>query len=546
MQPNLRHMLSVRLFALIITVMALGLSFYAYHSVQTHTQHLQEFVYQSADRASDIIRRSTRFGMMLNRSEDIYQIIHTIGTEPGVDGIRIYNKKGVITHSTISAEIGTVVDLRAEACYSCHSEKEPLSALSMQERRRIYHGTDGHRILGLINPIVNEPECYNAACHAHDPHQKILGVLDVKMSLATVDAQLVASRRDMIFFVPLMIMAVAVVSGLFIYIYVRRRIFQLILGTRAVAAGDLDYRISVSGADEIGQLAASFNHMTADLKRAHQEITEWSLNLENKVRQKTQELADAQTHIIRMERLASLGKLSATVAHEINNPLAGVLSYTYLVIRLLKQEQLSEEKKKSVLEYLEFIKNETSRSGDIVKNMLIFAKQTGGNFAREYLSALVESSLRLIQHQCQLKSIQVDNLRECTDDLLMCDAGQIRQALVALFVNAIEAMPDGGRLTVRISDQDSPEQLCLDITDTGVGIPQEIRANIFDPFFSTKKEGKGVGLGLSVVFGIVQRHKGVITVDSELGQGTTIKIDLPRNPLLDSDIAITQQTIAEM
>ena len=544
MQQKLRNMLSVRLFALILLVMTLGLSFYAYHSIKTHTRDLQEAVYLSADRVADIIRRSTRFSMMLNRNEDIYQIINTIGHEPGVDGIRIYNKKGEIIHSTRSDEIGTAVDLYAEACYSCHSEKQPLTALTTQARRRIYQRPDQQRVLGVINPIANESECANASCHAHDPSQKILGVLDVRMSLATVDAQLATSRRTMIFFVPLMVLAVAVVSGLYIYIFVRKRIFRLILGTQAVAAGDLAYRISVKGNDEIGQLAASFNTMTEDLKKANEENLAWSNSLEEKVRQKTQELAEAQKHMIRMERLVSLGKLSATVAHEINNPLAGVLNYTFLVIRLLQHSDLSEEKKKTLLNYLEIIKKETARSGDIVKNMLIFAKQTGGNFARESLSALIESSLMLIQHQCQLKNIQVHNHADYADDSLVCDGGQIRQMLVALFVNAIEAMPEGGQLSVLATDRGRPEWLFIQIRDTGTGIPAEILANIFDPFFTTKKEGKGVGLGLSVVYGIVERHKGKISVDSVVNQGTTIRLELPKNPILDSEVAISQETIS--
>jgi two-component system NtrC family sensor kinase len=546
MQQQFHHMLSVRLFLLLLLVMTLGLSFYAYYSVNTHTRNLQEVVYQNADRTSDIIRRSTRFGMLMNRKEDVYHIINTIAHEPGVDGIRIYNKKGTITYSSAQSELGTVVDLRAEACYSCHTEKQPLVALSVQERRRVFQVPNAHRILGVINPIPNEPECYNAACHAHDPGQKILGVLDVRMSLAAVDEQLTRSRKTLIFFVPFMVLAVAIFSGLFIYFFVRKPIYQLILGTRAVAAGNLQFRIAINSQDEIGQLALSFNRMTEDLEKAYQEITVWSSQLEDKVQQKTRELADAQTHMVRMERLASLGKLSATVAHEINNPLAGVLNYTFLVIRLLTQKELTEERKKTLLEYLNFIKNETARSGDIVKNMLIFAKQTGGNFSRETLSTLIESSLMLVNHQCELKSIHVVKNMACADDHLVCDAGQIRQALVALFVNAIEAMPDGGTLTVQTHCKAEDQSITVDIQDTGVGIPKEILSNIFDPFFSTKKEGKGVGLGLSVVYGIIQRHKSNIEVVSQVGHGTTFRIELAKNPLLDSDVRITNHTIAEM
>jgi len=535
--------LSFRLFLLILAVMSVGFGFYAYQVVRNQNNQLMNTVYLSADRVSDLIKRSTRYGMLLNRKEDVHHIINTIGNEPGVDAIRIFNKKGQVVFSTNPDEINTTVDMHGEACNICHKSDEPLQALPVKNRLRIYRAEDGHRVLALANPIENEPACYNAACHAHDAEQIYLGVLDVKMSLKDIDTQLALNRKRIIIFSILMVFGVSVLSGLFIYFVVRKRIKKLIKGTEEIAAGNLDHRIDIASTDEIGQLARSFNTMTKDLQKALNEIKEWSTSLEEKVAQKQMELEKAQEHLIRMEKLASLGKLSATVAHEINNPLAGVLNYTVLILRMLNNDELSEEKKKSILEYLEIIKNEVSRCGDIVKNMLIFARQTGGRFSEEHLHQLLDSSIMLVQHHLELKQITIEKKLECENDVIFCDASQLRQALIAMYVNAIEAMDTGGKLTIHARCLKEKDMVRITISDTGSGIPEDILPNIFDPFFSTKKEGKGVGLGLAVVYGIIQRHQGTIQVESEVNKGTTFYIDLPRKPETESEVRMKAETI---
>ncbi len=546
MMKRTAQSLSIRIFLWMMLIMMLGFALYSYRSVQTHSRQLMETVSLSVNRVSDILKRSMRYGMLTNRKEDVHQIINTVAHEPGVDGIRIYNKKGTIVFSSAAEEIGRTVDFRAEACIICHAESQPLQALPLAERQRIFRVSGGHRTVGVINPIENEKDCYTAECHAHDQEQKVLGVLDVKMSLEAVDRQLAQSRRQLILFAAFMVVGSGLAAGAFIYLTVRRRVRALIKGTREIAAGNLAYRIPSTGVDELGQLAHSFNHMSEDLAKAHQEITDWSSHLEEKAEQKSRELAQAQSHMMQMERLASLGKLSATVAHEINNPLAGVLNYAFLALRLLRDETLSPERKQALQEYLTIIKNEVGRSGDIVKNMLVFARQTGGNFAPEHLHELIASSLMLVHHHLDLKGIRAEQNLTLADDRIVCDGGQIRQALVALFVNATEAMESGGMLTIITAVGQDPEHVTLQVSDTGVGIPEQILPNIFDPFFSTKKEGKGVGLGLAVVYGIIQRHQGLITAESSPGAGAIFRITLPRQPVADSDVRISKQTIQEI
>ena len=518
-------MLSVRLFIFISSFTIVCFVLYTYKMITTHTQNLMETVNISANRASDIIKKSTRYSMLLNRKEDVDHIINTIASEPGVNEIRIYNKKGEIIFSTIPKEIHNSVDLKAEACNICHSEQKPLESLPMENRQRIYRDAKGHRVVGLINPIDNELECVNAACHSHDSEQTILGVLDVKMSLATVDMQLKQSQREMVVFAVFMVLGIALFSGYFIYFVVRKRIKALITGTKEIAAGNLDYQMDIKSQDELGQLALSFNKMSRDLKKAHEEISEWSNSLEKKVAQKTEELKKAQEHMVRIENLASLGKLSATVAHEINNPLAGILNYNMLALRSLKSNKLTDQKKADIIENLTLNKSEIIRIGDIVKNMLIFAKQTGGEFHDEHLHNLIESSIKLVKHQMQLKEIQLEKHLECQNDIILCDPGQIRQALIALFVNASEAMCEQGILSIATKEIPENDSILMTIQDTGTGIPEDILPHIFDPFFSTKN--KGTGLGLSVSYGIVKNHEGDIQVFSNPGEGTRFILEFP-------------------
>ncbi|MDH3199126.1 MAG: HAMP domain-containing protein, partial [Candidatus Krumholzibacteria bacterium] len=358
MSHPLRY-LSFRLFLLLVGAMVVFFAAHTYVDIRTSSHNLTDQVFANANQASDLIVRSTRYGMLLNRKEDVHQIIRTLGNEPGFVAINIYNKTGEIIFSTDSSQVGTEVDLRAEACVICHASDSPLVSVPASGRVRVYEAPEGERILGLINPIRNEPECSSAACHAHAPEQTVLGVLDVKMSLADVDQRVAALSRSLIVSAVLMTLLVAGLSGLFIYQVVRRPIRKLSEGMLRISSGDLDARIDIVTTDEIGQLAQRFNRMAQDLKVARAELQEWGSTLEERVEHKTEELRRAQSQIIHMEKMASLGKLSASVAHEINNPLFGILTYAKLLLRELPQEENGGADKDTMRQYISIIKDES-------------------------------------------------------------------------------------------------------------------------------------------------------------------------------------------
>lgn len=522
------RLLSFKLFFLMALLLTLIFSFYMFITLRLHTSHLMESILNNAISTSDIIRRSTRYSMLQNHNEEVIQIIRTISKSPGVDGIRIYNKKGMIMVSSNLDEMGKTMDMRTESCYVCHSQKIPVESLPSQNQTRIFTSAEGNRILGLINPIYNEPDCYNSACHAHSPSAKILGVLDVKMSLHQVDRHLQESRKQMISYAVLSIAALLLICGGFISIMIHRPVTKLMEGTRQIASGNLNYIISLNSRDEIGELAQSFNGMVSKLGKAYEEITEWSKTLELKVKEKTEELEKTQSKIIQMEKLASLGKLSATVAHEINNPLAGILNYTKLILKKLSKVEIEEEQKGPIQKYLSVIESESKRCGKIVKDLLLFAKSAEGEFQEKDINDIIDNSLLLIAHHLEIQGVKADKIVPKEKCLCLCEPNQMQQALMALFINSVEAMPAGGLLRVELVPADNNGFIKIHISDTGKGIPPEILPNVFEPFFTTKREGTGLGLGLSVVYGIIQRHKGDITVKSRINEGTTFVITLPQ------------------
>ena len=242
-----------------------------------------------------------------------------------------------------------------------------------------------------------------------------------------------------------------------------------------------------------------------------------------------QDLKEAQEQVIRTEKLASLGKLSASIAHEINNPMAAVLTYARLMTKLITLGRFTPDRFNDVKKYLNTIVDETSRCGEIVKNLLSFSRQSKMKFEIRSIEKIINKTLLLVAHDLEMKGITVKkNITDGTPDIV-CDFKQIQQALLNLFLNASDAMPEGGILTVATADSRKDGFLEITISDSGHGMSPEELKDIFEPFFSTKEEGKGVGLGLSVTYGIITEHRGKLEVESMVGAGTTFKVYLPDN-----------------
>jgi two-component system, NtrC family, sensor kinase len=536
--------LSAKLNILLLGAMIVIFALLGYLNVRLHRQHLEQDTLLSAERISDVIHHSTTEYMLRNDREGLYHSIQTMAAEPGVEKIRIFDQEGRITYTTDSVEENHVVDKTAEACYACHAQSQPLARLNRPDRFRIYRNAARARILGIITPIENQPACSNAACHAHPAEQRILGVLDTNLSLAKADVQLAESSRRMIAYTGCALLLIALLSWFFVWQVVGRPVKALERGTERLAAGGLGYQIEVHSKDEIGDLASSFNDMSRQLYSEHNENVAWTHTLEQRVEQKTRELKRAHEHALHTEKMASIGKMAAVLAHEINNPLSGILTYAKLLRKWIDRDDAGRNHRQEICDSLDLIASESRRCGDLVRNLLTFSRTTPMNLQATNLNQVVDRTLRLVQHQLDLAGIHVQPQLDLELPPVLCDAAQIEQVLLALVMNALDAMPQGGNLWITTSCKREPNHVRIVVRDDGSGIPPEILPRIFEPFLTTKETGRGVGLGLAISHSILERHNGSIEVQSEAGRGTTFTVTLPWEadaeriaPSLDNEIA---------
>jgi two-component system NtrC family sensor kinase len=506
----------------ITTMMINGFFTFLYLDVQA--RHLDETILKNAIQLSETIKKSIQYDMLKNRKEHAWRIMQTIGDQEGIEKVRIYGSDGTILFSTTRDERGTMVDKNAEACYACHAKEAPLEKLTSSSRNRIFSSGKGYRILGMINPMYNDRECFSGECHAHPASQKVLGVIDITMSLAGEDAEMRSARGKIIAFNILSILAISAIVVLALMFFVGNPVKKLVHGTNRVAQGDLAHVIPIDSADEMGHLARSFNHMTESLQKANDEIREWIRTLEHKVEDRTKELKDTQFQLMHTEKLASLGKIAATVAHEINNPLTGVFTYVKLMERKIEQGKGEPPDVEKFSEYLSTMSREVQRTSAIVQNLLDFTRPK--ELARKVvdLNHLLDESLDIVRNKLTIADITVERELDPLPDI-PADPSQMKQVFINLIINACEAMETGGVLTIKSRDDSSKGKVMISFADTGTGIPPEILPQLFDPFFTTKE--KGTGLGLAVVYQIITRHNGTIDVKSSPEEGTVMLVTLP-------------------
>jgi two-component system NtrC family sensor kinase len=458
-----------------------------------HTALLSQVQHQ-ADQLSETVKAVTKYDMLLNHRKGVHRTIETLGEQPGIRVVRIFNKEGEIIFSSDKAETaGTMVDKRAEACFACHAIDKPLERLDIPQRTRIFKGENGMRNLGIINPIYNEPSCWQSSCHAHDVDQKVLGILDITMSLEFADHQVYLNKVKLIIFAIGSVLAISLLLWVFVQQMVGKPVSELVKATNIVAGGNLNYKIKTSQRDELGNLAASFNDMT-------------------------QQLAEVQLQLYQSEKLASLGRLAAGVAHEINNPLTGVMTFSSF---LLKRAENDEDLRSD----LEVIVRESTRCREIVKGLLDFARPAPAMKAKVSVNEIIARTEAVVQNQLTIKKISFES--RLAPDLpdIMADRGQLEQVFLNLFVNAIDAVEENGKITVssRYLQENGSGSIAILVRDDGGGIAPEQLPKVFEPFYTTKG-AKGTGLGLAVVWAIIEKHNGLITIDSVLGKGTEVKL----------------------
>ncbi len=510
----------------IIVIIVEGIA--GFVNVKAQERQLLLSMVLGADQLSKAISSAIWHAMLADNRGAAYETMRTIATNYGIDRIRMFNKEGRVMFST-KPEENLQVGKQAEACSMCHSSIEPKVKVDVPSRSRVFPGQDGRRKIFMVTPIYNEPSCSQAACHAHPAGMKVLGVLDVVLDLDPVDREVAAMKLRVLLVTGTQILLI----GLFIVFFTRRfvtlPIRRLIGGTRAISKMELDKPIEIHSSVELGELAKSFEFMRVRLREAMTEINEFTHKLESKVEERTEQLKTAHRKLLHSDRLASLGQLSASVAHEINNPISGVLNLSMLMQRILKDDGIPPGRVEEFRKYLAQVVSETSRVGRIVMDLLAFSRRSKPQSTSSDLNGIVRTTLSLVSHKLKLGNVEVESDLQDRLPPIPCDGSQIQQVVLNLVMNGAEATYRRGRGKVCISTrlQEKDGMVLLEVKDDGEGISPENMSKIFDPFFTTKGEGKGVGLGLSVVYGIVEAHRGDIEVKSEVGTGTVFRVTLP-------------------
>ena len=365
---------------------------------------------------------------------------------------------------------------------------------------------------------------------AYEPIKNIEGEIIGILYVGTLEKPyLDTANRVMLTFT---ILALLCVVFLLIILYfattsIIQPVQKMVAATHQIADGDLNHKVEIQSQDEIGELASAFNQMTEKLKAANRELVDWGTTLEKKVEERTKELVEMQARLVQSEKLAGLGKLAAGIAHEINNPLGGILIYSHLLLEESKKDT-------SAYENLKKIVKETTRCKNIVKGLLEFSRPKEPEMMMTDINDAVLRAMAIFEPQVLFHNIEV---RKELSELprIVADSSQLQQVFTNIIANAAEAIAGNGILTIRTSLDKQTDRIKVEFTDTGHGIKPEDMKRLFEPFFTTKEVGKGTGLGLAISYGIVQKHQGSIEVRSKVGKGSTFTVILPVKRNMPSD-----------
>jgi len=443
-------------------------------------------------------------GVLLNRSSDIVDKVKRL-----VYGRAQFNGRDIGSASIFLSDVRVATNVRNEAgerALGSRASAEVANAVLRDHRAwygRAFVVDDWY--VAAYQPLRNRGG-------------EVIGILYTGM----LEAPFLAVRTDvMLTFLVVALAGVLVVLGL-TYLITRtmiRPLEEMVVATQRIANGDLERGVKVRSRDEVGDLARAFNQMVISLRTTQAELEKWGHTLEEKVRERSEQLIHVQSAMAQSEKLASLGRLAAGVAHEINNPLGGILAVSSLDL-----EDCAESS--PLRKDLELIVKQTLRCREIVKGLLDFSRQSEARAIRVDVNQIVESSFGLVKRQAIFHDVRTGLELHPGLPPVHIDPGQLQQVVINIVLNAVDAMEGHGALSIVTSRDSASGGVQLSISDTGKGVPAEILPMIFEPFFTTKKVGEGTGLGLAIVHGIVARAGGRIDVASAPGR-TTFTVRLP-------------------
>jgi len=498
-----------------------------------YEQNLNTVIRQNGNNVGSIVEGSLYHSMLENDKSSLQGTLDIINTMSGIDEVNMYDDNDNLVYSSFSSDTATHSD---PDCLSCHAniqtmfprKEKSYRIIDIKSECSMNNNDNSHRHLLIRSPILNEKSCYTSSCHAHPQSEEVLGSLIIKLPLHELDQAVEKSSAKFYLFATIITILLVFILIIFTRKKIKDPLTDIIKASIAVANGNKNTRLEIgpNQLDDMRMVSQAFNDMLDNLQSATEELQNWSQQLEYKVQKKTEELGAAQNELIHIERIASLGKLSSSVAHEINNPLSGILVYTKLIYKQLSDPLLYASKRESMLKHLKLIENETKRCGEIVKGLLDFSRKEQEDFESKHLHKILQETYELMTHPIRIANINFLTNFTAKSDLIFCSPNQIKQACVAILVNASEAVLENGEIVISTSNPDT-DYVKIEISDNGIGIPEDDLPHVFEPFFSTKQDTSGIGLGLAIVHGIIKSHNGKIEVKSVLAKGTTISITLP-------------------
>lgn len=468
--------------------------------------------------SAGIVQKSLRYGMLNSRYGVMQQTVETLATLEEINEIKVMDNAARVVFASDPGLTGTVAQ-KSPAITEALSGVEPEPEITV--------GEDGLKVLKSFLPIFNEPDCFNAACHVHRESEKVLGVLETSFSTHAIETTRQQMFTGTLMFGAVFVLCTALMMILVLYKFVSRPVARLEAGMKRLSKGDFETPIEIKSHDEMGLLAETFNTMAMDIKKYRERMENWTISLQDEVDKKTNEILNAQEQIINAEKLASLGRMAAGVAHELNSPLTGVLTFAHLL------KSRTPPDRKEDIEDLEVIIEQANRCSKIIKGMLGFARKGVSEATSIDINNLLEAVVQMVKNTAKFHNVEV--AMELSKDLpkITIDPNQMQQVFLNFLTNAADAMDNRGNITIAtrtISEGPDKKLLELEFTDNGPGILPDNLGKIFEPFFTTKPAGKGTGLGLPVSYGIIKKHGGEIVVRSKVGTGTTFFVRMPIEP----------------
>ena len=512
------HSLTGKLIIAICTLMIIGSTILWFILVKQQEKELIASSVKYGNSFVEQVKKSTRHGMVTFDKQLTQNTVEAIGSADEVQSVRIFNCKGVVAYASGSKDLGTAFDKNSPVCKGCH---EQGSFPNVKSFWSISKEKDS-KALNIIQPIINEPACYTAACHIHTKDKKILGIVEAKLSLALLDKSLRKQELAMTIYMLSYLSIFSIVLWTILWKLVSTPVNLLSQGMKRVAEGDLDYHLSINTKDEIGALAKTFNSMTSELKKTKNELVEWGNTLEKKVQEKTEAMQRAQNQIMHSEKLASLGRMAAGVAHELNSPLTGIVTFSHIIQKKFQPE--TQEYKD-----LTVIIEQANQCTNIIRGLLGFARASSVEKTPININEVLASSLNIVRNKADFFNIKLNTV---LDNFLLpvkADPSKLQQVFLNMTMNAADAVEGKGAITITTKNinEGGKEFVEIEFTDTGTGISEENLGRLFEPFFTTKPAGKGTGLGLAVSHGIIKEHGGKIAVRTKQGEGTSFIIRLP-------------------